>query len=129
MGKIGCKCGNTVVDQADNLNYKGRIIPDSSYEDIFDSLYDLIDSYVEAVQAGKKQDWMEVNGLRPPYPQDSRASSLINYIFFDHYQEKTKEIFQCEECGRILIQNGKSKTYLSFKPETDDWKDILKKFH
>lgn len=127
MGKIGCKCGSTIVDQADNLNYKGDIIPDSGHEEIFDRLYDFIDTYVEAVEAGKKEDWMRVNGLTPPYPQDLRASSMINDLFFNFYLDKTKEIFQCENCGRILIQKANSQHYVSFKPETEEWKDMLHK--
>ena len=127
MGKIGCKCGSTIVDQADNLSYKGDIIPDSGQEEIFDKLADLIDTYVEAVQEGKKEEWMKVNGLTPPYPQDLSASSMINDLFYNFYLDKTKEIFQCENCGRILIQNGKSQHYVSFKPETEEWKDMLKK--
>lgn len=129
MGKIGCKCGNTIVDQADNLSYKADIIPDSGQEDIFDRLYELIDAFVEAVKSGKKEEWMRINGLMPPYPQDLSASSMINDLFYNHYLDKTKEIFQCENCGRILIQKGKSHQYVSFKPETEDWKDMLNRLN
>jgi hypothetical protein len=127
MGKIGCKCGNTIVDQANNLSYKGDIVPDSGQEEIFNRLYELIDTFVEAVKSNKKEAWMRSNELTPPYPQDLSASSMINDLFYNYYLEKTKEVFQCDNCGRILIQKGKTNQFISFKPETDDWQSMLDK--
>ena len=127
MGKIGCKCGNTVVDQADNLSYKGDILPDRGQEEIFGRIYELFDSYVEAIKRNDKKGWMNQNGLTPPYPQDLSASSMISDLFYNFYLDKTKNIFQCEKCGRILIQKGKTNEFIFFKPETDDWQEILQK--
>ena len=127
MSKIGCKCGNTIINQADNLRYKGDIIPDCGMDEIFDKLYELIDSLVEAIKSNKRDEWMRVNGLNPPYPSDVSPSGMINDLFFVNYLDKTKEVFQCENCGRILIQKGKSDQYISFKPETEEWEGTLDK--
>lgn len=127
MGKIGCNCGDTILDRADNLSYKADIIPDTGQDALFDRLDELIDSFVEAVKKNEKEGWMRHNNLTAPYPQDLSASSMINDLFYNHYLDKTKEIFQCENCGRILIQKSKTNQFISFRPETEDWKDVLNK--
>jgi hypothetical protein len=34
MGKSGCKCGHIIVDQTDNLEYKGYILPDTYVDNV-----------------------------------------------------------------------------------------------
>jgi hypothetical protein len=127
MGKIGCNCGNIIVDQSNNLSYKGAIIPDISQDDIFDMLNELTSTLAEAISNNQKEEWMKAHGLTSPYPADVTESSLINNLFFNYYFNKVKDIFQCENCGRILIQKAKSSHYIFFKPDSEDWKDILNK--
>ena len=125
MGKIGCYCGHTILDSSDNLKYKGDIVPDIVHAEIFDHLSNLIDELELALQTGKKREWINKNFQVPPYPLDLSGGNMIHDLFFKFYLDKTKNIFQCEKCGRILIQKGQSERFVFFKPEEDDWRNIL----
>jgi hypothetical protein len=125
MGKLGCICGNTIVDQADNLSYKGYIIPDTELESTSDILSDTIDSLSDATKQSKRLEWIKEKFTVPPYPTDLSDSSMVHDIISSLLIDKKQDIFECENCGRIAIQVGQTNRFKFYKPETDDTKGIL----
>jgi hypothetical protein len=126
MSKIGCICGHTIVDQTDYLNYKADLVPDVVGEFLFEKLYAVIDSLIDAIKHGQREKWIKEN-FDDSYPLDLTNSSMISDLFTRYYIDQTRGIYQCENCGRILIRIGKTSHYSCFKPESDNWRNILGK--
>jgi hypothetical protein len=123
MGKLKCKCGNIIVDQTDNLEYKGYILPDVFVDDVSLNLTNNIDSLLDAINEGKRIEWIKKHFKVPPYPTDLKESSMIHDLM--NIADKTQDIFECENCGRIAIEIGNTNKFKFFRPESDDNKGIL----
>ena len=126
MAKIRCKCGYIIVDQTDKLPYKGYILPDTEIDKISTALINTIDSLDEANKLGKRLEWIKNNFHLPPYPTDLKDSSMIYDKITSELVDKTQDIFECNNCGRILIQIGQTNEFKTFCPDTNDTKGILK---
>jgi hypothetical protein len=126
MSKIACECGHIIVDQTDYLSYKGDIIPDIFQELLFEKLNTGIVTFIDAIKNGQKEKWIKETFL-DSYPLDLDNSNMISDLFYMYYSDHKRIIYQCENCGRVLIQKGKSDHFASFKPESDDWRNILGK--
>ncbi len=59
MAKLKCKCGHIIVDQTDNLKYKGYILPDTHVDDVSLNLTSNIDSLLDAIKNGKRLEWIK----------------------------------------------------------------------
>ncbi len=123
MGKLKCKCGHIIVDQTDNLEYKGYVLSDTLVDDVSINLTNNIDSLIESLKKGKKTEWIKKHFQVPPYPMDLKESSMIHDLL--NVSDKTKEIFECENCGRIAIEFGDTNQFRFFTPESDDTRGIL----
>ena len=123
MGKLKCKCGDIIVDQTDNLEYKGYILPDVFVDDVSLNLTNNIDSLLDAINDGKRIEWIKKHFKVPPYPTDLKESSMIHDLM--NITDKTQDIFECENCGRIAIEIGKTNKFKFFRPESDHNKGIL----
>lgn len=97
MSKIICKCGNVLPDTTDRISYKGYLVPDNEYFDILD----LIDKMIESKKTDRKE-------LVMTYRKNIRL----------------KNIYQCYNCGRIMIETA-SGNFCTFLPEEHDNKNIL----
>jgi hypothetical protein len=126
MAKLRCKCGHVIVDQTDNIPYKGYILPDTQTEHVSAAISTHIDTLIEAIQSNKRLDWIEQNFSVPPYPTDLKNSDMIHDLLTGKLVATTQDIFECENCGRIAIQIGQTNLFEFFKPESDDSKGILK---
>ncbi len=82
---------------------------------------------IEATKNGKRKEWIEENFAVPPYPMNLTDTQMIGDIFDRLYFDLRREMYQCEKCGRIWIQQPNSKFFVSFLPEIEHWKDILTK--
>lgn len=123
MGKLKCKCGHIIIDQTDNLKYKGHILPDIFVDDVSFNLTDNIDSLLDAIKNGKRLEWIKKHFEVPPYPTDIKESSMIHDLL--NLVDKTQDIFECENCGRIAIELGQTNHFEFFRPESDNTKGIL----
>ncbi|MBK7382556.1 MAG: hypothetical protein IPI81_04365 [Flavobacteriales bacterium] len=99
MSKLRCNCGHVIVDQTDDLPYKAEIVPDQNYGAIFDAVTDSV----------CKED----------------TSSGQADAFTGVWIANTKRMYQCEVCGRILIQTGSGDRYMSFLPEDQEGRNII----
>ncbi len=123
MGKLKCSCGQIIVDQEDNLKYKGHILPDFLVNDVSINLTDNIDSLLDAIKKNRKLKWIKKNFNVPPYPTDLKESSMIHDLL--NISDKTQDIFECEHCGRIAIQIGQTNKFKFFSPDSDNDSRIL----
>lgn len=101
MSHIKCRCGNILHDNTDNISYKGRIISDKE----FFPLLDLADELIERESDDREKLSMEFRG------------NMGRYIRF-------KDIFQCYECGRLLVES-ESGEFLFFTPENHNETKLL----
>ena len=123
MGKLKCKCGYLIVDQADNLEYKGYVLPDTYVDDVSERLTNNMDSLHEANKNGNRLEWIKEK-FEPGYPTDLKDSSMIHDLL--NVIDRTQDIFECENCGRIAIQVGQTDEFKFFTPDSENSKGILR---
>ena len=102
--KIICKCGNILPDITDNLPYKGYIISD---KELF-KMYDFVDELIETDNNRKESLMMTF-----------RRNVCIGKTYI-----QLKEMYQCPQCGRILIENILGQ-YSFFYPEGNTKRNLL----
>ena len=84
-------------DGTDYISYKGHIIPDMNYYDIFDKVDDVLDKIKEN-NCVEDSDYMQ-----------ARIEISKNQT----------SIFQCNQCAKIYIWSKESKQFYSFTPDAD----------
>lgn len=75
MSKMKCSCGNTIVDQADKLSYKGTIIRDQDKTGLSQSIMHEINSFIDSILLGEREKWIVENYLK--YDQDDCPASEV----------------------------------------------------
>ena len=118
MSKLKCPCGFVIVDQTDNLSYKGS-------DAISDILVESMDSLSEANKNNRRLEWIKAHFKVPPYPVHLNDSSMIFDLYTSAQLDKTRVIYECESCGRIAIQVGNTDHFKFFSPDTKHTKGIL----
>ena len=93
-----------IPDTTDNLPYKGYIISDKEQF----KMYDFVDELIETDNIQKESLMMAFR---------RNVSTGKKYV-------RLKEIYQCPECGRILIENIPGQ-YFFFCPEENKEKNLL----
>ncbi len=104
MSKLICRCGNIIPDITDNLPYKGYIISD---KELF-KMYDFVDKLIETDSNQKERLTMTF-----------RKNVHIGKKYI-----RLKEIYQCPNCGRILIETILGE-YSFFCPEENIENNLL----
>jgi hypothetical protein len=125
MAKLRCQCGHLIVDQADNLAYKGRILRDQDADQFFDQVSHTIATFVSALGEGTQQTWL-VNHFTDVYPADATPEEVIHDLMAGAFLLRySLTSYQCEQCGRIWIQEQpRAQAFRSFAPDRD-WKDTF----
>jgi len=101
--KLKCNCGRTISDGTDALPYKAQILADEDLFPTFDRLDQLLDRVAKRGRV-TEGDYMDVRRSHPP----------------------TRHIYQCRDCGRVLVWDRTIKGAFSFKPEdTDVTKNLM----
>lgn len=102
MSKISCVCGCIIPDIGDGQSYKGYILSDKQ---LF-PFYDFADEMIESNHPDKEELCMTF-----------RNEVGTGYI-------RLKRVYQCFECGRILIENEDGE-FSIFAPENHDNTKVL----
>ena len=95
--KLKCNCGNVISDGTDALPYKGYILADEDLFPTFDRLDQLLTTVGDRGHV-VDEDFTDARRSHPP----------------------TRQIYQCSDCGRILIWDSAISGAFSFRPEDDD---------
>ena len=96
--KIICRCGNILSDSTDNLPYKRYIISDKEQF----KMYDFVDELIETDNTQRESLMMMFR---------KNVSIGKSYI-------RLKEVYQCPQCGRILIENIPGQYYFFCQRKT-----------
>lgn len=97
--KIGCHCGATIYDQTDFLPHKAHIIPDQEWFNVYDAIDDdVIDALIHR-KLEQEAAYLKARGI---------------------IGSASRQIWQCNQCGRLYIddQAGKLQCYLPATAET-----------
>lgn len=129
MSKLGCTCGNTIVDQTDFLPYKAYIREDEDTQKPIELLAELLSQYWEARQQGHEAEfirqfelsqsateaWVEVLVRQLAKKSLPQVLSDLIFPFWSNYD---RIVYECEDCGRLWVEmeNG---FFASYLPETD----------
>lgn len=97
MSKIYCKCGCWISDSTDGNPNKGLIISDKEYF----NLLDMADELIESTQNNREELAMKFRK---------------NVCVGNECHIRLKQLFQCPECGRLLLENEDGE-YHSFVQE------------
>ena len=127
MSKLACPCDYTIADQTLNLPYKAHLLPNTELDNFFNLLTESIDSLSNDTKSNQRTEWIKKHFNVPPYPLDIKDSSMIFDILTTAFFDKSKLIYECENCGRIAIQRGKTEQFQFFSPDTKNTKGILDK--
>lgn len=101
--KFLCDCGKLIVDQTDDLPYKGHLISDQDYNDYFDA----IDAAIEKGGPSQSDKEKEIECM------------IIRSI------NAFRSIYQCSNCGTIFINDSEGKFHLYAPKSIADSKTIL----
>ncbi|TNE80961.1 MAG: hypothetical protein EP332_05610 [Bacteroidetes bacterium] len=113
MSHFNCKCGEVISDTADNLDYKYYVLPDTKLDEVSTSFTDLIDSFVQAIERGKREEWINQH-FGKGYPNGVEASGMLHDLLSSKLVNVIKEMFICQNCGRLLLEK---ENFQSFLPE------------
>lgn len=94
MSKIVCSCGNVIPDIRDGQSAKGYILSDKELL----PLYDLADEMIESTHPDRVE-------LCMTFRKEVGAGHIL-----------LKPVYQCFECGRLLIDDGNG-GFAVFAPE------------
>ncbi len=94
--KIGCHCGEVIVDQTDDLPYKAHWIPDQEWYVNYDALDDEVIGPAADGRLGKQDAYHKARLLI------SRSARLM---------------WQCKACGRLYIEDQLDYQLRCFIPE------------
>jgi hypothetical protein len=104
--KIHCVCGYSISDTTDMIEYKARLIPDQDFYDLMDRIFSEARSLLSAAKP-------YVDTLDYKQALDALRNAISEPLW-----EYTREMWQCEQCGRLYLE-GEGPYVHPFKPEED----------
>ncbi|WP_053230725.1 hypothetical protein [Sandaracinus amylolyticus] len=123
--KLVCPCGAIIVDQTDDLPYRADIIPHQDWEPLWGELHRTLRALVAATVAGTREEWIR-GTMGPGYPLHPSAEDVVSDLLGALRTELTRHAYQCEECGRLLVQDPADlRRFHSFAPEGDGSASLL----
>lgn len=124
MSKLRCSCGYVISDSTDHLSYKAYFVADEDLQDVLERTGRAVDAvvkFIEARERGEQEQCLAEHRLA--YAGHSLATIIEELIglhdpFSISYEQRT--MYECEECGRILLEAGpKNYVHLGYVPETN----------
>lgn len=119
MSKVRCPCGHIIVDQTDNLPYKGKYFADGDYAASFGRHITFCAEYVQAREEGRQAEFL-THTLGETYPTALNGARVIGDDVAGLWAVFGHRMYECEQCGRLLIQPILGRNQLiSYLPETE----------
>jgi hypothetical protein len=120
MEPVQCRCGHVLPDVSDRLPYKAYFHTDEDDEAFWDGIVRETLGLLKAVKDGDKQRGI-MNRMLPNQEQPATDAELLSEALGEHAARYLRNIYQCEACGRLLVETkARSGTYRYFVPEDDD---------
>jgi hypothetical protein len=126
MSKMKCICGNVISDVVCPCPTEGWLTGDQDRERLQAESFAAIKSFLAALIAGRKEEWIRGFFL-PIYPANLGDESVISDIFSYFERRYEKSVAECEQCGRLWVQVRPGENiYRSYLPDQDGYAAILR---
>jgi len=117
MGKFGCTCGHAISDVIEPNEVTGQVLSNRCYDAYFDQVSDWIEEFIVYREAGDLEPWL-MKRFGEKYPRSLPISSIIHDILTGRFIELTLAMYECDECGRLWIQEEPGKNvYHGYSPD------------
>jgi hypothetical protein len=122
MGRLTCPCGNSIPTNHDNLvSYRGDLMPEVNLEKWAESELKQLKALAEAIESGKSLADFTASGS-----SNLVVNALLPWkISGESFSSLSRSIFQCNVCGRLLVETNRGNEFRTFLPESDDSHHIL----
>jgi hypothetical protein len=116
MSNFYCVCGFNMKDSTDNLPYTAYFLPDEDVGHALTGLLLRVAAFIEARERGQQGSYVR-EALGISLAQHTLRDVLHN-LFLHPTFEFGREMFECEECGRIWLRARPHKNeWVSYDPE------------
>jgi hypothetical protein len=105
MGKFGCTCGQIISDGLIPNEVTGSILSDKSADRFYENLSEVVTDFLTHQSQNQLQDW-RTKHFNDVYPQDLPPGEMIHDILFGRLMSLTLEVMECDNCGRLWIQEA-----------------------
>lgn len=119
MSKLLCICGHTIVDQTESLSYKAYFLADEDIDECIQSTADAIEKFIFAREQGKLDEFFSGTSDEV-YTKDSEVGDFINGVIAAGYSVWSRDMYECEQCGRIWLASTNKKGFFSYFPESGE---------
>lgn len=106
MSKLGCRCGHVIVDQTDQLPYRGSFISAVDEDNYFDEIEAILNS-LQHFDSSSAQSY----------------NQLIDKIT-SAYIQNSRDIYECTQCGRVWMKTSNN-YFTPFRSESGKYEAIL----
>jgi hypothetical protein len=119
--KILCKCGHIIVDQTDNLPYKGINFADEDDDRSFGKLAEYWADFCLAVKEGKKEEFVTQH-FGEGYPNNLEVVDIASDMIGGLLAVFGRQMYECADCGRLWLtarDKEGQRIMASYAPESD----------
>ena len=135
MAKHQCPCGNVLSDNSDALPYKARFIADEDVQKPLERMIEAIVGFIGAHEAGPETERIFLIQAEAAAEGLSEADAAIHWdkwhahkdlrerlfnLLYAYWVPHQRRMFECYECGRILMQSHKGYYFVPYAPETEE---------
>ena len=117
MSKLSCVCGHAISDSRSPSPTEASVIGDVAYETFDDLFTKRVDSFLDAVRAGRRSEWINTE-LSSQYPEQDSDGDVISTLLTSCLMDHCLSLAECPRCGRLWIQRGIGvNKYRAFSPD------------
>ena len=126
MSKFFCQCGNVISNVVYPSPTEGYLFAQED-EDVFETeIEHQIASFIEAVENNRRNEWIG-RFFTDDYPVELKNTSVISDIITKIKSEYTLRVCECENCGRIHVQEKPDlNRYVTYAPADGKYLKTLK---
>lgn len=112
------------MDQSDDLPFKATVTPDKVDFALAQTAAHTIASLIEACVNGRREAFIAEH-FGPDYPKDLDNESIVLDLIPSLASRHVLSMYQCPECGRLLLDDRKQPSQVLFFAPEHDIRDAL----
>lgn len=126
MSQIRCLCGHLVKDHGGPIAYKANFVRDVERRALSEKVSLEIASYLQAKLEGMAGNWL-IDRFGPEYAdREPDDAGVVLQILNSNRLDKDGSAYECEQCGRLIVQNlKKGNSFVVYLNEKDKEKGIF----
>lgn len=119
MSKLACSCGQVIRDHGEPIAYKAALLRSAYSEKFFCWLAEETQSYIAAVQSDTTTQWLLSKGYKNDYVAlKLNHGQVLHDHIFSHYIGLTRDVYECEKCGRLQVETSEDNRFVRYAPES-----------